>query len=67
MGCYLWCVDNSIGLYDMTLTILIGDLIYTRILDQEVVVINSQPVAQALLEKRSRIYADRPYMATLEP
>ncbi|OAX40609.1 cytochrome P450, partial [Rhizopogon vinicolor AM-OR11-026] len=44
-----------------------GDLIFVRILDQEVVVINSQQVAQALLEKRSRIYADRPYLATLEP
>ncbi|OAX31518.1 cytochrome P450, partial [Rhizopogon vinicolor AM-OR11-026] len=44
-----------------------GDLIFARILDQEMVVINSQPVSQALLEKRSRIYADRPYLATLEP
>ncbi|KAG1775731.1 cytochrome P450 [Suillus placidus] len=44
-----------------------GDLIFVRILDQEVVVINSQHVAQALLDKRSRIYSDRPYLATLEP
>ncbi|OAX34488.1 hypothetical protein K503DRAFT_655200, partial [Rhizopogon vinicolor AM-OR11-026] len=43
-----------------------GDLIFVRILDQEVVVINSQHVAQALLDKRSRVYADRPYLATLE-
>ncbi|OAX32091.1 cytochrome P450 [Rhizopogon vinicolor AM-OR11-026] len=48
-------------------TILSGDLIFVRILDQEVVVINSQHVAQALLDKRSRVYADRPYLATLEP
>ncbi|KAG2336897.1 cytochrome P450 [Suillus weaverae] len=44
-----------------------GDLIFVRILDQEVVVINSQHVAQALLDKRSGIYSDRPYLATLEP
>ncbi|OAX41196.1 cytochrome P450 [Rhizopogon vinicolor AM-OR11-026] len=46
---------------------LSGDLIFARILDQEVVVINSQHVAQALMDKRSRIYADRPYLATVEP
>ncbi|KAG2038735.1 cytochrome P450 [Suillus americanus] len=34
---------------------------------QEVVVINSQHVAEALLDKRSRIYSDRPYLATVEP
>ncbi|OAX35597.1 cytochrome P450 [Rhizopogon vinicolor AM-OR11-026] len=44
-----------------------GDLIFVRILDQEMVVINSQHIAQALLEKRSRVYADRPFLATLEP
>ncbi|OAX31108.1 cytochrome P450, partial [Rhizopogon vinicolor AM-OR11-026] len=44
-----------------------GDLISARILDQELVVINSQQVAQALLVKRSRVYSDRPYLATLEP
>ncbi|KAJ8581526.1 cytochrome P450 [Rhizopogon salebrosus TDB-379] len=44
-----------------------GDLVFVRILDQEVVVINSQHVAEDLLDKRSRIYSDRPYLATLEP
>ena len=44
-----------------------GDLIFTRILDQEVIVINSQDIGQALLEKRSGVYADRPYLATLQP
>ncbi|KAG1733021.1 cytochrome P450 [Suillus paluster] len=44
-----------------------GDLIFVRLLDQETVVINSQHVAEALLDKRSRIYSDRPYLATLEP
>ncbi|KAJ8593700.1 cytochrome P450 [Rhizopogon salebrosus TDB-379] len=44
-----------------------GDLIFVQILDQAVVVINSQHVAEALMDKRSRIYSDRPYLATLEP
>jgi len=44
-----------------------GDLVFVRILDQEVVVINCQKIAEDLLDKRSRIYSDRPYLATLEP
>ncbi|KAG2368699.1 cytochrome P450 [Suillus spraguei] len=44
-----------------------GDLVFVRILDQNAVVINSQHVAQALLDKRSAIYSDRPYIATAEP
>jgi len=44
-----------------------GDLIYARILDQEAVIINSQDDAETLLEKRSRIYSDRPYLATVVP
>ncbi|KAG1869144.1 hypothetical protein C8R48DRAFT_539933, partial [Suillus tomentosus] len=31
-----------------------GDLFFVRLLDQEVVAINSQHVAEALLDKRSR-------------
>jgi hypothetical protein len=46
---------------------LSGDLIFARILDQEAVIINSQHVAEALLDKRSRIYSDRPYLATVKP
>lgn len=44
-----------------------GDLVFVRLLGQEVVVINSQHVAEALMDKRSRIYSDRPYIATVEP
>ncbi|KAG1846130.1 cytochrome P450 [Suillus tomentosus] len=44
-----------------------GDLFFVRLLGQEIVVINSQHVAEALLDKRSRIYSDRPYLATVEP
>lgn len=52
---------------DMMLIVLSGDLFFVRILDQKVVVINSQRVARALLHNRSRIYSDRPYLATVEP
>ncbi|KAG2104292.1 cytochrome P450 [Suillus cothurnatus] len=44
-----------------------GDFFFLRLLGQEVVVINSQDVAEALMEKRSRIYSDRPYLATRQP
>ncbi|KAG0704306.1 cytochrome P450 [Suillus ampliporus] len=44
-----------------------GDLVFVRILDQVAVVINSQSVAEELLDTRSRIYSDRPYVATIEP
>ncbi|KAG1784812.1 cytochrome P450 [Suillus plorans] len=44
-----------------------GDLFFVRLLGQEIVVISSQHVAEALLDKRSHIYSDRPYIATLEP
>lgn len=41
-----------------------GDIIYTRALNMEIIVLNSEEVADELLEKRSRIYSDRPYIAT---
>ncbi|KAG1785991.1 cytochrome P450 [Suillus plorans] len=44
-----------------------GDLVFVRILGQEMVVVNSEHIAEALLDKRSRIYSDRPYLVTLEP
>ncbi|KAG2356965.1 cytochrome P450 [Suillus spraguei] len=44
-----------------------GDLVFVRILNEEIVVVNSQKIAEDLLDKRSRIYSDRPYLATLEP
>ncbi|KAG1837779.1 cytochrome P450 [Suillus subalutaceus] len=44
-----------------------GDLIFVRNLDEDIVVINSQHIAEDLLDKRSRIYSDRPYLATLKP
>jgi hypothetical protein len=51
----------------VVLIILSGDLIFARMLDQEVIIINSQHVAEDLLDKRSRIYSDRPYLATQQP
>ncbi|KIJ12560.1 hypothetical protein PAXINDRAFT_14641 [Paxillus involutus ATCC 200175] len=44
-----------------------GDVLYVRLLDQEVVILNLQSDAVELLEKRSRIYSDRPFVATVEP
>jgi len=66
MECCLWYVYRQFSA-NIVQIILSGDLFFVRLLDQEVVVLNSQHVAEALLDKRSRIYSDRPYLATLEP
>ncbi|KAG1849813.1 cytochrome P450 [Suillus tomentosus] len=42
-----------------------GD-VFVRLPGQEVILINSQHVAEALLDKCSHIYSDRPYLATVE-
>ena len=39
---------------------LSGDIVYTRVLGQEIVILNSEEVAIALPEKRSQKYSDRP-------
>jgi hypothetical protein len=35
-------------------------LVYSRLLNQEIIVINSEEVAKELLERRSNNYSDRP-------
>ncbi|KAF8142014.1 cytochrome P450 [Boletus edulis] len=44
-----------------------GDIMYIRLLDMDVVVLNSPSVVSELLEKRSQIYSDRPFIATVNP
>lgn len=44
--------------------VTLGDLIYTRLLGRDIVIINSELVAKELLENRSRNYSDRPYLVT---
>ncbi|KAF9225697.1 cytochrome P450 [Gyrodon lividus] len=44
-----------------------GDIIYSQLLDQETIILNSQSDVIELFEKRSQIYSDRPFIATLEP
>ena len=41
-----------------------GDLVYSRFFDQNVIIINSEKIAKALLEERSSNYADRPHLVT---
>ncbi|KAH7925365.1 cytochrome P450 [Leucogyrophana mollusca] len=43
-----------------------GDLIYSRVLNLDIIVINSEDVAKALLEKRSHNYSDRPFRSVNE-
>ncbi|KAF8448710.1 cytochrome P450, partial [Boletus edulis BED1] len=44
-----------------------GDVMYVRLLDSDVIVLNSRSDAIELLDKRSQIYSDRQFLATLEP
>ncbi|KAG9318131.1 cytochrome P450 [Chiua virens] len=44
-----------------------GDIFMIRVLKQDIIVINSEKIAKDLLERRSRIYSDRPYLATRVP
>ncbi|KAG1727737.1 cytochrome P450 [Suillus lakei] len=43
-----------------------GDIMYSRVLNQDIIILNSEKVARALLEKRSSNYSDRPRFATME-
>jgi hypothetical protein len=40
---------------------------YIQLLNTDVIVLSSPSVVTELLEKRSRIYSDRPFIATVEP
>jgi len=41
-----------------------GDIFYSRLLGQDLIIINSESVARELLERRSAIYSDRPVVGT---
>jgi hypothetical protein len=41
-----------------------GDLVYSRLLGKDIIILNSENVAKELLENRSKNYSDRPYLIT---
>ncbi|KAG6371202.1 cytochrome P450 [Boletus reticuloceps] len=43
-----------------------GDLVYSRLLGKDIIIINSEKIANDLLEVRSKNYSDRPNFVTLE-
>ncbi|KIK95117.1 hypothetical protein PAXRUDRAFT_827339 [Paxillus rubicundulus Ve08.2h10] len=43
-----------------------GPLVYVRLVGKDVIIINSEEVARALLDERSSIYSDRPHFVTNE-
>ncbi|KAH0835858.1 cytochrome P450 [Lanmaoa asiatica] len=43
-----------------------GDLVYSRLLGKDIIIINSEKVAKDLLEQRSQNYSDRPQFITSE-
>ncbi|KAH7915423.1 hypothetical protein BJ138DRAFT_1141704 [Hygrophoropsis aurantiaca] len=44
--------------------VFIGDLVYSRFFNQDIIIINSEEVARDLLYQRSHIYSDRPVIVT---
>ncbi|KAF9237851.1 cytochrome P450 [Melanogaster broomeanus] len=40
-----------------------GDLVYSRFLDQAIIIVNSEKIARDLFERRSSNYSDRPILA----
>ncbi|KAF9228730.1 cytochrome P450 [Gyrodon lividus] len=45
----------------------IGDIFKARMLNQNIIVINSEKVAKTLLDGRASVYSDRPFIATRVP
>ena len=43
-----------------------GDLVYSRLLGKDIIILNSEEIAKELLENRSKNYSDRPYLSTCE-
>lgn len=52
--------------YFLFMYILAGDLIYSRLLGKDIIVLNSEKIAKELLQNRSGNYSDRPYLITNE-
>ena len=52
--------------YSLTCTQHVGDIMYYRVYDKHNVVLNSLEDCVELLERRSGIYSDRPYMPMLD-
>jgi hypothetical protein len=45
---------------------ILGDIVYSRVLGQHIIIVSSMQIARDLLEKRSAIYSDRPVLRTNE-
>jgi hypothetical protein len=43
-----------------------GDIVYSRVLGQHIIIIGSIDVARELLDRRSATYSDRPFLQTNE-
>ncbi|KAF8548645.1 hypothetical protein OG21DRAFT_1516106 [Imleria badia] len=41
-------------------------MIYSRLLGKDIIIVNSEKIAQDLLENRSKNYSERPYINTTE-
>ena len=55
-----------VSLHRGTCLVAIGDIFMIRVLNQDIIVINSKKIAKDLLDRRSSIYSDRPFLAMRE-
>ncbi|EGN98311.1 hypothetical protein SERLA73DRAFT_153424 [Serpula lacrymans var. lacrymans S7.3] len=64
LGSILGFDANSPWVTYMEWSTVHGDLVYSRLLNREIITINSETVANDLLERHSNIYSDRPQYIT---
>ena len=68
MGKAIWCA--RVLPFDecclLRVALFPGGLVYTKLLGKDFIIINSVKVAHDLLEKRSAIYSERPYLPANE-
>lgn len=66
VGKNIWCVTTCSAMSCILTDILAGDIVYSRLMGKDIIILNSEKVATDLLENRSRNYSSRPYFITNE-
>lgn len=66
MGKNIWSVIALLIRRPLLKYIATGDVIYSRLLGKDIIILNSEKSAKELLENRSKNYSDRPFIVTNE-
>ena len=62
----LWWIHHVVVETSCLMVYPTGGIFYSTLLGQNLVVISDEKIAYELLERRSAIYSDRPYLSTNE-